>query len=440
MADVLRMSATVAGETEAVLTAWLIPEGGALSPRDVIATVETAKASFDIEAESAGILLRQLVREGDEVTAGTPLAVTGAPGETAADAAALLGDAEADTPPRSAPSAAAVTSPARSSDGQPGGRIFASPIARRLAREMGLELAAIAGSGPNGRIRRRDVEAAAGEQATYGAAAPEPAIAASEPAVAASEPAVAMARPEPAAPEPRPVAEAAAEPAPAGVRDIPHSRLRRAMAARLTESKQTAPHFYLRGTADAEKLWRLKERLNVSSPVKITLNDLVVKAVAHAHTRVPEMNVTWTADAVRCFSDVDLSVAIATADGLVTPVIRAADRLSVSTIAAFVRDQAERARNGRLRQQDLQGGVATVTNLGMYGTEEFAAIINPPQSAIVAVGAVRAEPVARRGKVRVRRVVTVTLSVDHRPIDGVTAARWMQAFTALLEDPAQILA
>ena len=424
MADVLRLSATVAGETEAVLTAWLIPEGGTLAPRDVIATVETAKASFDIEAESAGILLRQLVREGDEVTAGTPLAVTGAPGETAADAAALLGDATADAPPRSASSAAPASSPSLSADGQPGGRIFASPIARRLAREMGLELAAIAGSGPNGRIRRRDVEAAAGEQAARGAAAPGP------------EPAAAAVRPEPAAPEPQP----AVEPAPAGVRDIPHSRLRRVIAARLTESKQTAPHFYLRGTADTEKLWRLKERLNASSPVKVTLNDLVVKAVAHAHTRVPEMNVIWTADAVRCFSDVDLSVAIATADGLVTPVIRAADRLSVSTIAAFVRDQAERARNGRLRQQDLQGGVATVTNLGMYGTAEFAAIINPPQSAIVAVGAVRREPVARKGKARVRRVMTVTLSVDHRPIDGVTAARWMQAFTALLEDPAQILA
>jgi pyruvate dehydrogenase E2 component (dihydrolipoamide acetyltransferase) len=216
--------------------------------------------------------------------------------------------------------------------------------------------------------------------------------------------------------------------------------LRRAIASRLTESKQTTPHFYLRGTADAEKLWRLKEQLNTSSPVKITLNDLVIKAVAHAHTRVPAMNVIWAADAIRSFSAVDLSVAIGTDDGLVTPVIRAAERLSVSTIAAFVQDQAERARNGRLRQQDLEGGVATVTNLGMYGTAEFAAIINPPQSAILAVGAVREEPVARHGKVRVRRVMTVTLSVDHRPIDGVTAARWMQAFTALLEDPAQILA
>lgn len=237
-----------------------------------------------------------------------------------------------------------------------------------------------------------------------------------------------------------PAAEAAEPQAQAGVRDVPHSRLRRAIAARLTQSKQAAPHFYLRGTADVERLCRLRECLNSSSPVKITLNDLVIKAAAHAHRRVPAMNVIWTPDAVRHFSAVDLSVAIATSDGLVTPVIRGADRLSVSTIAALVKDQAERSRTGRLRQEDLQGGVATITNLGMYGTEEFAAIINPPQSSILAVGAVREEPVARRGKVAIRRVMTVTLSVDHRPVDGVTAAQWMQAFTALLEDPAQVLA
>jgi len=406
MADVLRLPAAVAGQAEAVLTTWLVPEGGVLAPRDVIATVETAKASFDVEAESAGVLLRQLVREGDEVTAGTPLAVTGAPGETAEDAAAVLGG------PVPVPS-----------------RIFASPIARRLAREMDLELAAITGTGPNGRIRRRDVETAAEQRAARPAPAPAATAApAAEPPAPAAETAAPAAEPSSA------VASAAA------VRDVPHSRLRRAIAARLTESKQTTPHFYLRGTADAERLWRLKERLNTSGPVKITLNDLVIKAVAHAHTRVPEVNVIWTADAIRHFADVDLSVAIATGEGLVTPVIRSADRLSVSTIAAFVRDQSERARTGRLRQQDLEGGVATVTNLGMYGTEEFGAIINPPQSAILAVGAVRQQPVAHEGKVRVRRVMTVTLSVDHRPIDGVTAARWMRAFTALLEDPEQILA
>jgi pyruvate dehydrogenase E2 component (dihydrolipoamide acetyltransferase) len=432
MADVLRMSASVAGESEAVLTAWLIPEGGTLAARDVIATVETAKAAFDVEAESSGILIKQLVREGDEVTAGAPIAVTGAPGETAEDAAALLAEGGAAPTVTDSAGARAQTPPP--------GRIFASPIARRVARDMGMELVGIAGTGPNGRIRRRDVESAAEQQVARPGAGPVRAATVQPEATLSAprpEPMPSAARPEAAA-EPR--RELPAEPLSAGARDVPHSRLRRAIAARLTESKQTAPHFYLRGTADAEKLWRLKERLGTSGPVKITLNDLVIKAVAHAHARVPEMNVIWTPDAVRCFSDVDLSVAIATEDGLVTPVIRAANRLSVSTIAAFVQDQAERARTGRLRQQDLLGGVATITNLGMYGTAEFAAIINPPQSAILAVGAVREEPVARHGKVQVRRVMTVTLSVDHRPIDGVTAARWMRLFTTLLEDPEQILA
>lgn len=465
MADVLRMSAAVAGETEAVLTEWLIPEGGTFSPRDVVATVETAKASFEVEAETAGVLLRQLVGAGAQVTVGTPLALTGAPGESADEAAAELGlTGEVAAGPAASAGAAATVANGNSGSvpaaGREYGRIFASPIARRLAREAGVSIDSISGTGPNGRIIRRDVEAAVAgrDSAASPSSLAAPLAPAPAPASAATSPAAAT---PPAPPAPPAAAEAAAVVTTigsgaagvavagatagagadeAGVTDVPHSRLRRAIAARLTESKQTAPHFYLRGTADVERLCRLREQLNASSPVKITLNDLVIKAAAHAHRRVPAMNVIWTPDAIRHFSAVDLSVAIATDEGLVTPVIRSADRLSVSTIAALVKEQAERARTGRLRQQDLQGGVATITNLGMFGTEEFAAIINPPQSSILAVGAVREAPVVRKGKVRVRRVMTVTLSVDHRPVDGVTAARWMQAFVALLEDPAQVLA
>ena len=484
MADLLRMSAAVAGETEAVLTEWLIPEGGSFAPRDVVATVETAKASFEVEAETAGVLLRQLVGAGAQVTVGTPLALTGAPGESADEAAAELGlVAEPTAGSDVGPSAAGAGAGAGAGGvgvavaGREHGRIFASPIARRLAREAGVPMERITGTGPNGRIIRRDVEAAVASQGTLtsplaGAAAAESPAGFAQPTPAgsaqptpaqptAAEPAPAQptsaqptpaqptsARPAPAEPAQSALAQpTAARPTPtlpapgeARVRDVPHSRLRRAIGARLTESKQTAPHFYLRGTADVERLCRLREWLNASSPVKVTLNDLVIKAAAHAHIRVPAMNVIWTPDAVRHFSAVDLSVAIATDEGLVTPVIRGADQLSVSAIATQVKEQAERARTGRLRQQDLQGGVATITNLGMFGTEEFAAIINPPQSSILAVGAVREEPVVHKGKVRVRRVMTVTLSVDHRPIDGVTAAKWMQAFTALLEDPAQVLA
>ena len=226
----------------------------------------------------------------------------------------------------------------------------------------------------------------------------------------------------------------------AGVTDVPHSRLRRAIAAGLPEGKQTAPHFYLRGTADVERLCKLREWLNTSSPVKITLNDLVIKAAAHAHSRVPEMNVIWTADSVRHFSAVDLSVAIATDEGLVTPVIRGADRLSVSAIAALVREQAERARTGRLRQQDLQGGVATITNLGMFGTEEFAAIINPPQSTILAVGAAERRALeGAEGRVRFASVTTVTLSCDHRVIDGALGAELLSALRNVLQQPIAVV-
>jgi pyruvate dehydrogenase E2 component (dihydrolipoamide acetyltransferase) len=214
--------------------------------------------------------------------------------------------------------------------------------------------------------------------------------------------------------------------------------MRAAIAARLTESKRVTPHFYLRGTANAGRLLDLRRELN-DGPGKVSVNDLVLGAAARAHVLVPAMNVIWTPDAVRTFSTVDVSVAIATPRGLVTPVLRSAEQLTISTVAATVRDFAERAETGRLRQDELEGGTFTVTNLGMYGTEEFAAIINPPQSAILAVGAVHDEPVVRDGELRAGSVMRVTLSVDHRPIDGTTAAEWMRAFLSLIEHPARIL-
>jgi pyruvate dehydrogenase E2 component (dihydrolipoamide acetyltransferase) len=221
--------------------------------------------------------------------------------------------------------------------------------------------------------------------------------------------------------------------------DVPHSRIRTAVAARLTESKRTTPPFYLRGTANVGRLLKLRRRLN-EGPVRISLNNLVLKAAAQTHVLVPAMNVIWTPDAVRSFSSVDISVAIATERGLVTPVLRSAEQLTISSVATTVRDFVERAKAGRLRQDELEGGSFSVTNLGMFGTEEFAAIINPPQSAILAVGAVREEPIVRKGALRVGSVMRVTLSVDHRPIDGAIAAEWMKVFVSLLEDPVRILA
>ncbi len=216
--------------------------------------------------------------------------------------------------------------------------------------------------------------------------------------------------------------------------------MRSAIAARLTQSVQTAPHFYVRGSARVDRLLELRREINDAGGVKVSVNDLVVKAVAKAHTVVPELNVIWTGDTVRHFAHVDVAVAVATEHGLVTPVVRGVDRLTVTELAAATQDLVVRAQEKRLQQSELEGGTVSVSNLGMFGTEEFAAIINPPQSSILAVGAARQEPVVVDGALAVATVLRVTLSVDHRPVDGATAARWMQSFVELLEHPARILA
>jgi pyruvate dehydrogenase E2 component (dihydrolipoamide acetyltransferase) len=216
--------------------------------------------------------------------------------------------------------------------------------------------------------------------------------------------------------------------------------MRRAIASRLTYSNQSVPHFSLRATVRVDDLLAVRAQLNEPGEPPISLNDLVVKAVARAHVLVPEMNVVWGEDAVRTFRCVDVAVAVATDRGLLTPVLRGVENLSVSAVAAQLRELVDRARSGRLRQEELEGGAISVTNLGMYGTEEFAAIINPPQSAILAVGAARQEPVVEDGLLAVGTVMRVTLSVDHRPVDGALAARWLQTLVTLLEKPARILA
>ncbi len=223
--------------------------------------------------------------------------------------------------------------------------------------------------------------------------------------------------------------------------DIPHTRIRRAIAARLTESKQSAPHFYLRSRVRVDALLDLRRRLNAAGgPVKISVNDLLVKAVALAHAQVPEMNAVWTPDAVRRFATVDVAVAIATDNGLVTPVLRNVTERSLAGISRGVRAYAEQARTGSLRQNDLEGGSITISNLGMYGVEEFAAIINPPQSAILAVGAATREPVvADDGTLEAAQVLNLTLSVDHRPVDGALAARWFAALKEIIEEPMRIV-
>lgn len=411
MPELLRMPEVAAGATSAIVSAWPLAVGTSFTKGGVVAVIETDKAVVDMEAETEGVVVHYLVGEGTEVAIGDPIALIAAPGETVADIDAALnslGYAASPSAPGSTAPATPETAPSASATSDSAGdRVFASPLARRIAKDAGISLAGIIGSGPNGRIRRRDVEAAIASGATAATAPSTPA-------------AVAMSA--------------------SGYRDEPHSRLRKAIASRLTQSKTTAPHFYVRGTARVDRLMAMRAEINSGEGVRVSVNDLVIKAVAAAHLQVPAMNVIWTDEAIRYFDNVDISVAIATSNGLVTPVVRGVDTLSVTQLSQITKDFAERARSGALKQHELEGGSTSVTNLGMYGTEDFAAIINPPQASILAVGAARKEPVVDGDAISVGTVMKVTLSVDHRPVDGATAAEWMSAFLALLENPARILA
>lgn len=420
MAKLLRMPEIAANTPDAVLQEWMVPDNTPFAVDDAVAAVETDKAVVDVPAEEPGVILKRLVDAGARVAVGAPIAVLGTVGEQVADLAGLLaelGVTRAHEPAAESRGHECGTRAGRTGDSPVpnvglAGRTFASPLARRLAKEAGLPVEDIVGTGPGGRVVRRDVEAAI---AARGPAAPAPAPAA-----------------------PAPVVPPAA--AGTGYTEVPHSRMRRAIAARLTESKQTAPHFYLRATVRVDKLLKLRERLNKDSTVRVSVNDLIVKAAARAHTLVPEMNVTWTPDAVRQYSSVDIAVAVATERGLLTPVVSDAANRSITSVSTAIADLAARAKDGTLRQDELTGGTLSVTNLGMFGTEEFAAIINPPQAAILAVGAAREEPVARLGRLTTATVLRVTLSVDHRPVDGVVAARWLAAFVDTIEKPVRILA
>ncbi|MGC4110424.1 MAG: dihydrolipoamide acetyltransferase family protein [Nocardioides sp.] len=424
MARVLRMPGVAANATEAVLSEWLVAESADFADAQAIATVETEKAAVEIEAEGAGRMLRALVPAGAQVEVGDPIAVLGEPGEQVADLPALLASLDVSVvedatiperrtvppaPEPAAPLAVEVEMPAPPGPRPAGavqGRVFASPLARRIARQNDLAVADIEGTGPRGRILRRDVENALTARAASAA-------------TAGTEPGPATGR---------------------GFDDIPHSRIREVTARRLTESKQQAPHFYLRATARAEALLALRSEVNEGATTRVSVNDLLVKAVAAAHKRVPEMNVTWGPESVRRYRTVDIAVAVATERGLMTPVVRDVGALSATAVSESVRELAVRAREGRLRPDELEGGSISVTNLGMYGVDEFAAIINPPHAAILAIGAVRDVPVVEQGAVVAGQVLTMTLSVDHRPVDGVVAARWMAALVELVEHPARILA
>jgi pyruvate dehydrogenase E2 component (dihydrolipoamide acetyltransferase) len=426
MASVVRMPSVLAGASEAAIANWLVAPGDSVAVGQPLAEIETEKALVEYAAEEAGVVGRLVLAVGDTGEIGDPIAVLVANGETDADIDAALGTETPAAPPSGTlsmghrPPKKAVDGPSTANGQQPtaperGSRIFASPLVRKVAGERGIDLAAIAGTGPNGRIVRRDLE-------QFLAARPE------RGAEAAGE--IAGGVPQDGRQEsaPRP-------PLPHGDKLVPHTPMRRAIARRLTESKATIPHFYMVTECVIDELLELRNRINESSPVKISVNDFVVMAVGAAFRDVPEANVTWSDEGLVEHGCVDISIAVATEGGLVTPVLRGVDGKRLSDIARESQDLAGRARERRLRQDELEGGTLSVSNLGMYGTLEFSGIINPPQSGLLAVGAAKQQPVVTDGAVTVATVMRCTLSIDHRALDGALAARWLAAFTTRLEHP-----
>ena len=442
MPRLLRMPGISADAEEVVFLEWCSTVGSTVAAGAAIATVETEKANVDIEAEEEAVLWRTLIEPGDAVAVGAPIAVLAGVGEDVSDEGSVLDalglattsaaavehhvanhdkveEGDAITEPTATPTPAEANAPSPAADirvdtPQVNGRLFASPLARKLARDNNIALDSVVGTGPGGRIVRRDIDLVREGRAVHGASQPSD----SQPREARGNQAVRG----------------------ADFVDIPHSGMRRAIARALTASKQNVPHFYLESTCRVESLLEMRETINNDSPVRISINDFVLKAVGKALMDVPEMNVVWTDDAVRRFSAADVSVAVGGDHGLVTPVLRGVESMSLSQISGHVRDFVDRAGSGKLKQGELEGGSFSVSNLGMYAVERFAAIINPPQAGILAVGAVREEPVVTNGSLGVGSVLTVTLSADHRGVDGVVAATWLKRFTTLMENPALLLA
>ena len=419
--------------TDGTLARWLVSEGDAVRSGDVIAEIETDKATMEVEALDDGVMAKLVVAEGTQnVAVNALIAVLAEEGEDASEAAKEAENAPitaptpaptaASTPaPTPAPTAASTPAPTPAptpasapaapqlAAGQKGERVFASPLARRIAGDAGLDIGNLAGTGPHGRIIRADVEEAIAKAGTVAAA---PSAAASMMRVAGQS-----------------------------ERFEPHSAMRRVIAERLQQSKQNAPHFYLTVDCEIDTLLQARKALNEAAPegVKISVNDMVVKAAAAALIAVPEVNGYFEEAGCRYFSDADICIAVAVDGGLVTPVIKAANHLGLSAIASASADLAKRARDNQLDPAEYTGGTFTISNLGMFGVREFSAVINPPQAAILAVGAGEKRPVVRGDALDIATVMSVTLSADHRIVDGAVGARWLQAFKGAIENPVTML-
>ena len=430
--------------TEGTLSSWLVKEGDEISAGDVIAEIETDKATMEVEAVDEGKVGKILVEAGTEgVAVNEVIALLLEEGESASDldgADSAGGDDKpakeeksvdksdvtpSGKPPEKRPEEPA--SPAPAAPSKDGNRIFASPLARRMADQAGLDLTAIKGTGPNGRIVKADIEAA--KKDGTGKAAPEAAkkTDAAKPTAAASMPA-------------GPDAKALADAYGMEYEEIANSGMRKTIAKRLTESKQTVPHFYLTVECEIDALLDLRKQLNAKSPegdqaYKLSVNDLIIKACAVALKRVPAANASYTEAAMLQYKHADISVAVATPTGLITPIIKHAEEKGLATISKEMKDLAIRARDGKLKPDEYQGGTFSLSNLGMFGIKQFDAVINPPQGMIMAIGAGEQRPYVVDGELQVASVMTASGSFDHRAIDGADGARLMEAFQQLCENP-----
>ena len=431
----IKMPALSPTMEEGTLAKWLVKEGDTVKSGDLMAEIETDKATMEFEAVDEGTIGKILVAEGtDGVKVGTVIATLIAEGESAEAAPAP----KVEAPKQEAKVEVAEAAPAKAEAPAPkavapvadSDRLKVSPLARRLAAEKGIDLSTLTGSGPNGRIVKADLDGA-----TPGTApAPKPAEAAPAPQAAL-------------APAPAPAAKPAA-PTPAGVPDIPHeatklSNVRKVIARRLTESKQTVPHIYLTVDIRLDALLKLRGDLNKgldARGVKLSVNDLIIKALAVSLLQVPKCNVMFTPDQLISFSRADISVAVSTPSGLITPIIVGAETKGVAAISTEMKDLAGRAREGKLQPQEYQGGTASLSNMGMYGIKQFEAVINPPQGMIMAIGAGEKRPYVIDDALGVATIMSATGSFDHRAIDGADGAELMQAFKALVESPLAMLA
>ena len=454
------------------LAKWRKKEGDAIAPGDVIAEIETDKATMDYEAVDAGTLAKIVVPEGTaDVAVNQLIAVIAAEGEDVKAAASAAGQG-APAKPKSNPAPSGATSfetrpagapqdeaqgaasaaplsksaprpeeaaPAAvskdagrgaapaSADGAP--RIFASPLARRLAREAGIDIARVLGTGPHSRVVARDVDAAKSGKVPLKATAGAPAAAAPGPVAAMSDDKV------------RALFEEGS------YEVVPHDNMRKIIAQRLVQAKQTIPHFYLTVTCTIDKLLSAREDINAAAPkgeggkpaYKLSVNDFVIKAMAQALVRVPDANVTWTEGGMLKHKHADIGVAVAIPGGLITPVIRNAETKTLTQISAEMKDYAARARARKLKPHEYQGGSTAISNLGMYGIEEFAAVINPPHATILAVGAGAEMAVVKNGKVEIATQMKITLSTDHRAVDGALGAELISAIKAMIENPVMLV-